>query len=237
MLRPGLTVEEAESELIDVQNHIFWEFDQDHVFVKAEREGCELLSRSFANGDCAWNFDFSFGRSLEFLDEDLGKELKTRLRKFSKIVGEFYYGGMRIDLDLMSKMEAYLKLAWDDERGAMLPKGFIREWMCNAIEHGSDWCEVGNVTMEVKMAVNGLFAVIEQPKPGLDFVGVVDELAGGKHASKFRYKGDFRDRGAGIHQAVKEANPWIWGEDFEEDGNGMKSRVIILDTRERLLSL
>lgn len=94
----------------------------------------------------------------------------------------------------------------------------------NALEHGSDHCEIGYVLVEVRMGVGAALCVITQPKPLPDMSSIKipslrDKMMG--------------HRGYGMFNVAYPFYPMVGFENLPEGG----ARTIILETRQRLVAM
>jgi hypothetical protein len=235
MIRPGLSVEEAESELVDAQDHLSLNLSLDNPYINAEKERALLLDQGLRDGLIEISYDY-FGWGISYLKGEESSEWSRKFNIYDALKDNCYFAEWGMQLD---DYEDLFKFFWSFTP-MLRPQEFIYEQLVNALEHGSDWCTVGNVTFDVKVAVNGVLAIIEQPKPGSNFKQILEDVKRGKQKSDFLYyNSSGRRRGAGTWQVIQEhpQSPWIWDEELKGNEQGMKCRTIILETRERILNL
>lgn len=102
----------------------------------------------------------------------------------------------------------------------------------NAIEHGTNFCENGNVEIHCTTGTEGILAVISQPNPGIS-IERVEEALTCEDAGELTYEPRSEEiRGMGLACYHSAENAQIW---FEfPTASSPEFKVIILQTRKRL---
>ncbi|MFC1810376.1 hypothetical protein ACFLZH_02655 [Patescibacteria group bacterium] len=103
----------------------------------------------------------------------------------------------------------------------------------NAIEHGTRFCEEGNVEVHCTTGTEGILAVISQPTPGLSMEKVKKAITC-KEPGELTYEPRKEEiRGMGLACYHNSENAQVW---FEFPNKvSPEFKVIILQTRKRLL--
>lgn len=103
----------------------------------------------------------------------------------------------------------------------------------NAIEHGTNFCQKGNIKVHGTTGTEGILAVISQPTPGLTREKVEKALTC-EDAGELRYHPTPHEiRGMGLACFRNPENAQVWFEFSTEESPEFK--VIILQTRKRLM--
>ena len=102
----------------------------------------------------------------------------------------------------------------------------------NAIEHGTNFCENGNVEVHCTTGTEGILAVISQPNPGLSSKKVEEALSCEDAGELLYHPTPDEIRGMGLACYRRAENAQVWFEFPAESAPEFK--VIILQTRKRL---
>lgn len=136
----------------------------------------------------------------------------------------------------------FAKTLWQsvhyDEGGDMGASPFFSdpffEAIQNAIEHGTNFCDSGNVEVHCTTGTEGILAVISQPAPGLTRRKVEAALTC-KDAGELAYEptpGEIRGMGLACYRNPENAQVWF---EFANQ-QSPEFKVIILTTRKRLIA-
>ena len=149
---------------------------------------------------------------IELLLNSLAEQQNTELRK----VTSWIYAHRRKQ-EYKDTLERLGRNAWHFWNT-------MAEGVMNAVEHGTNFCERGNVEVQTKIGKNGILAIISQCTPGLTKEQIEELLA--------KKPGSEGNRGSGFARFAAPENGRIGFEYYSEASPIFKT--IILETREEI---
>lgn len=109
------------------------------------------------------------------------------------------------------------------------------EAVLNAIEHGTDFCERGNVDIKINSGENGILATVSQPTQGLSLEQVEKALSVTDPSNLHYERQSGEIRGMGLACYSVQENARVWFEFYSKLSPEFK--LILLETRERIEKL
>lgn len=231
MLKPDLTLTEASLIAGNPPQFLSWEITKGDEFNRIFKEICDLLREIFEK-KLATATQGILGGDLVFI---LTKEAQTAKEKYISLLG-----GLK---SLFDGRFAELKAKWSEILGNNLRHHHDRfnstvwEFILNALEHGSDFCEAGSIVVEARIAADAILCVITQPKelpdlkPICEMVGTGADLRLVSHLLHSNETG--RPRGTGMFNVAIDFYPMVGFENLPSSGG----RAIILEMRQRILDM
>lgn len=231
MLKPDLTLQAALSQLKNPESFLTWELTAEDPYTVAIRQIIELTNEILKKKLAV----LSVGIKLIGHDGIIFKDTKEAIRaknQRDKIEKELTALFKEHFSSLMGKLIPLLAENMPHHQHFI---NMIHEMLLNAIEHGSEFCEIGNVLVNVWFAVNGVLCTITQPRKGPDLRPLQEAALKDESAAYFQsaVQSDKTGRGNGLRQAIWKFYPLLGFEDLGENG----ARAIILETRERVLQV
>ncbi len=229
MLQGDLTFDRAVEIAGSTQQFLEWRIGVHDPFVKCYKEISDLIDEILASGLATSRLNF-LGSDLTF---QKSKEARVVKRRLVGLEGELG--------NLFNKRFRELKLKWDQILGDELPQfhdrvdHIIREFILNAIEHGSDFCKENAIAVDVRLGVGSVLCSITQPRKLPDISSKCQALSDDPFtALNLFYKTKVgRNRGSGMFNAAFDFYHLVGFENLESGGG----RVVIVETHDRALEV
>ncbi|MFC1655390.1 hypothetical protein ACFL3C_00810 [Patescibacteria group bacterium] len=229
MIKPELTLQEAESELGDMKQVTALEITSDDLVVSLYKETCAIADEALRSG-VAVHTNNLLEEDIRFNDIPGGLMAKEKLGIVNENLGRLV--ALRLYLPIRQWYEML------DENQKHHQERFPRlvlEFLYNAIEHGSDYCATGSIIVNAKVGVDCVLCSIEQPNSAAVLIEKITQLMSGEiNRDKLLQPNEAgRQRGRGLYNASFDFYPQLGVESLESGG----ARIIIFETKQRLAEL